>query len=76
MCTTNKSSVSSSLTNGMKDLNENNENDDHSSYFDNDNVSDKDKEANFFKELESHDNIKEKSNDGHYGKVSYNIYYN
>jgi hypothetical protein len=67
MCTTHPSSVSSSLGVNLKDSGENDI--DSYSYFDN--ASDKEKEENYFKELDSdfHDNIIEKSKDGYYGKV-------
>ena len=64
MCTSHRPSLFSSLM--MKDLNENNENDDYSSYF-----GDTSAKENSFKDSdsESPENIIEKSNDGHYGKV-------
>ena len=72
MYTTHPSSVSSSLGFNLKDSGENDI--DSLSYFDN--ISDKEKEENYFKELDSdfHDNIVEKSEDGYYGKV-FHIYY-
>ncbi len=72
MCTTHPSSVSSSLGVNLKDSAENDI--DSLSYFDN--ASDKEKEENYFKELDSdfRDNIVEKSKDGYYGKV-FHIYF-
>ena len=71
MCTTHPSSISSSNGITLKDLGENDI--DSLSYFDN--PSDEEKEEYFFKELDSdpHDNIVEKSKDGHFGKVFYNF---
>ena len=67
MCTTHPSSISSSTGNNFKDYIENDN--DSLSYFDN--ASDKEKEENFFKDIDSdsHDNVIEKSKDGHFGKV-------
>lgn len=73
MCTTHPSSVSSSLGVNLKDSGENDI--DSLSYFDN--ASDKEKEENYFKELDSdfRDNIIEKSKDGYYGKVFHTYYF-
>ena len=70
MCTTYQSSISSSQGGNLKDCIENDN--DSLSYFDN--GSDKEKEENFFEEIDSdsHDNAIEKSKDEHFGKV-YNI---
>ena len=69
MCTTHPSSISSSVGFNQKDYVENDN--DSLSYFDN--ASDKEKEENFFKELDSDspENIIEKSKDGQFGKVNY-----
>ena len=66
MCTTHPSSISSSMNN-LKDCQENDV--DSLSYFDN--GSDKEKEENFFEDLDSdfHDDVIEKSKDEHFGKV-------
>ena len=66
MCTTHPSSISSSMNN-LKDYQENDI--DSLSYFDN--VSDKEKEETFFKDLDSdfHEDVIEKSKDEHFGKV-------
>ena len=71
MCTTHPSSKSSSQRVILKDCLEN-DNDSYS-YFEN--GSDKEKEENFFKEIDSysHDNVVEKSKDEHFGKV-FNLY--
>ena len=73
MCTTHPSSISSSVGFNQKDYVENDN--DSLSYFDN--ASDKEKEENFFKELDSDspENIIEKSKDGQFGKVNYIIFY-
>ena len=73
MCTTHPSSISSSVGFNQKDYVENDN--DSLSYFDN--ASDKEKEENFFKELDSDspENIIEKSKDGQFGKVNY-IFFN
>ena len=69
MCTTNPSSISSSMNN-LKDYQENDI--DSLSYFEN--TSDKEKEEAFFNmDSDSHDNVIEKSKDEHDGKVI--IYY-
>ena len=69
MCTTHPSSISSSVGFNQKDYVENDN--DSLSYFDN--ASDKEKEENFFKELDldSPENIVEKSKDGQFGRVNY-----
>ena len=69
MCTTHPSSISSSVGFNQKDYVENDN--DSLSYFDN--ASDKEKEENFFKELDSDspENIIERSKDGQFGKVNY-----
>ena len=69
MCTTHPSSISSSMGNIYFIENDN----DSLSY--SDNGLDKEKEENFFKEIDSdsHDNIIERSKDEHYGKV-FNIF--
>ena len=66
MCTTHPSSISSSMNN-LKDYQENDV--DSLSYFDN--GSDKEKEENFFEDLDSdfHNDVIEKSKDEHFGKV-------
>ena len=66
MCTTHPSSISSSAGNNIKYYIEN---DNDSSYFEN--GSDKEKEENYFKEVDSdfHENVIEKTKDGHFGKV-------
>ena len=66
MCTTHPSSISSSMNN-LKDCQENDV--DSLSYFDN--GSDKEKEENFFEDLDSdfHNDVIEKSKDEHFGKV-------
>ena len=73
MCTTHPSSISSSNGFNQKEYVENDN--DSLSYFDN--ASDKEKEENFFKELDSDspENIIEKSKDGQVGKVNYIIFY-
>ena len=73
MCTTHPSSISSSNGFNQKEYVENDN--DSLSYFDN--ASDKEKEENFFKELDSDspENIIEKSKDGLFGKVNYIIFY-
>ena len=67
MCTTHPSSISSSTFNNFKEYIENDN--DSLSYFDN--GSDQEKEENYFKDIDSdsHDNVIEKSKDGHFGKV-------
>ena len=67
MCTTHPSSKSSSMGNNLKEYVENDN--DSLSYFEG--GSDKEKEENFFKEMDSdsHDNVIEKSKDEHFGKV-------
>jgi hypothetical protein len=70
MCTTHPSSKSSSFGLNQKEYVENDN--DSLSYFEN--PSDKEKEENFFKELDSDENIIDKSKDGQFGKV-YNIFY-
>ena len=72
MCTTHPSSISSSVGFNQKDYVENDN--DSLSYFDN--ASDKEKEENFFKELDSDspENIVERSKDGQFGKVN-NIFF-
>ena len=66
---TTPSTISSSVGNNQ---NESNENDDNNSYFDY--TSDKEKEENYFKELDSDsiDNVVATSKDGQFGKVFYN----
>lgn len=73
MCTTHPSSISSSNGFNQKEYVENDN--DSLSYFDN--ASDKEKEENFFKELDSDspENIIEKSKDGQFGKVNYITFY-
>jgi len=70
MCTTHPSSISSSVGVNLVDCIENEDNN-SLSYFDN--ASDKEKEENYFKELDSdsHENIIDKSKDGQFGKVFY-----
>lgn len=67
MCTTHPSSITSSAGNNFKDYIDNDN--DSLSYFDN--GSDKEKEENYFKDLDSdsHENVIEKTKDGHFGKV-------
>ena len=72
MCTAQLSTKSSSLGN-IYFVDNDNDNDNDSLTFEN--GSDKEKEENFFKEIDSdsHDNIIERSKDEHYGKV-FNIF--
>ena len=73
MCTT--SSKSSSFGFNQKNFAEN-END-LSSYFDNESNSDEENEENYFQELDysSNENIIDNSKDGQFGKVHNNFYF-
>ena len=73
MCTKVASSISSSLVDNLKEYNENNE--DSTLYFDN--ISDKQKEEAYFRDISSDSNeiVIEKSKDERFSKVN-NFYLN